>query len=38
MVGKDSGEKRSSSKPLAIEKLFATNDAMPMRRDEMRSR
>ena len=38
LVGKDGGEKLSSSKPLAAEKLFATIDAMPMRRDEMRRR
>jgi hypothetical protein len=37
-VGKDGGEKLSSSKPLAAEKLFATIDAMPMRRDEMQRR
>ena len=38
LVGKDGGEKLSSSKPLSAEKLFATIDAMPMRRDEMRRR
>ena len=38
LVGKDGREKLSSSKPLAAEKLFATIDAMPMRRDEMRRR
>jgi hypothetical protein len=38
LVGKDGGEKLSSAKPLTAEKLFATIDAMPMRRDEMRRR
>ncbi|MBY0225881.1 MAG: DUF4174 domain-containing protein [Hyphomicrobium sp.] len=38
LVGKDGGEKLSLSKPLAADKLIATIDAMPMRRDEMRRR
>ena len=38
LAGKDGGEKLSSAKPLAADKLFATIDAMPMRRDEMRRR
>jgi hypothetical protein len=38
LEGKDGGEKLSSAKPLAADRLFATIDAMPMRRDEMRRR
>jgi hypothetical protein len=38
LAGKDGGEKLSSAKPLAADRLFATIDAMPMRRDEMRRR
>lgn len=38
LSGKDGGEKLSSAKPLAADRLFATIDAMPMRRDEMRRR
>ena len=38
LAGKDGGERLSSAKPLAADKLFATIDAMPMRRDEMRRR
>jgi len=38
LVGKDGGAKLSQSKPLDAAKLFATIDAMPMRRDEMRVR
>jgi hypothetical protein len=38
LAGKDGGEKLSSAKPLAADRLFATIDTMPMRRDEMRRR
>lgn len=38
LVGKDGGVKLSSPKPLGMVGLFATIDAMPMRRDEMRRR
>lgn len=38
LVGKDSGEKLSSSKPIDADTLFSTIDAMPMRREEMRRR
>jgi hypothetical protein len=38
LVGKDGGDKLASPKPLAADRLFATIDAMPMRRDEMRRR
>jgi hypothetical protein len=37
LLGKDGGEKLRSSKPLSLDKLRATIDAMPMRRQEMRS-
>ena len=36
LVGKDGGQKLASSQPIEAGKLFATIDAMPMRRDEMR--
>jgi hypothetical protein len=36
LVGKDGGAKLSQSTPLDAARLFATIDAMPMRRDEMR--
>lgn len=36
LVGKDGGAKLSQSMPLDAARLFATIDAMPMRRDEMR--
>jgi hypothetical protein len=35
LIGKDGGEKLRSSKPLSMEKLSSTIDAMPMRRHEM---
>ncbi|SIS91174.1 protein of unknown function [Roseivivax lentus] len=35
LIGKDGGTKRRESAPLAIDDLFATIDAMPMRRREM---
>jgi len=38
LVGKDGGAKISSSQPLSTRRLFATIDAMPMRRQEMRKR
>jgi hypothetical protein len=38
LVGKDGGAKLSQPTPLDAARLFATIDAMPMRRDEMRSR
>lgn len=38
LVGKDGGEKLSSDEPIPPQKLFATIDAMPMRRQEMSSR
>ncbi|MCJ2083228.1 DUF4174 domain-containing protein [Methylobacterium sp. J-090] len=36
LIGKDGGAKRNAATPLPAETLFATIDAMPMRRDEMR--
>ncbi len=36
LIGKDGGEKLRTEKPLPLEKLFDTIDAMPMRRTEMR--
>ncbi|MGU3538170.1 DUF4174 domain-containing protein [Methylobacterium sp. A54F] len=38
LVGKDGGAKLSAAEPIPPQKLFATIDAMPMRRDEMRGR
>lgn len=38
LVGKDGGTKLSQSTPLSAAALFATIDAMPMRRDEVRRR
>ena len=38
LVGKDGGVKISSAAPLSASRLFATIDAMPMRRQEMRTR
>ena len=37
LVGKDGGAKRREGAPVAPEALFATIDAMPMRRREMRA-
>ena len=37
LVGKDGGEKLRSAVPIEPERLFETIDAMPMRRQEMRS-
>ncbi len=38
LVGKDGGVKLTSAAPLSAGRIFATVDAMPMRRDEMRRR
>ena len=38
LLGKDGGAKLRSSKPLSMEKLNETIDAMPMRQDEMRGK
>ena len=38
LVGKDGGVKLSSASPVSTGTLFSLIDAMPMRRDEMRSR
>ena len=38
LVGKDGEAKITASKPIPAERLLATIDAMPMRRDEMRAR
>ncbi|MHB2210367.1 DUF4174 domain-containing protein [Methylobacterium sp. CM6257] len=38
LVGKDGGAKLDAEEPVAPQKLFATIDAMPMRRAEMRAR
>ena len=37
LLGKDGGEKLRSSRPIPMRKLEAIIDAMPMRKDEMRS-
>ena len=37
LLGKDGGTKLRSSKPIPMSKLEETIDAMPMRKDEMRS-
>lgn len=36
LLGKDGGEKLRSTKPVSLQKLFSTIDAMPMRQSEMR--
>lgn len=36
LVGKDGGDKLSSTMPLSLKKLYSTIDAMPMRKDEMK--
>ena len=36
LLGKDGGEKYRSMKPVSFDKLRATIDSMPMRRDEMK--
>ena len=38
LLGKDGGEKLRQQTPITIQKLNATIDAMPMRRDEIRTR
>ncbi|MGH1570047.1 DUF4174 domain-containing protein [Methylobacterium sp. P31] len=38
LVGKDGGAKLAAEEPIAPQKLFATIDAMPMRRAEIRER
>jgi hypothetical protein len=38
LIGKDGGEKLRQHTPIPVEKLNATIDAMPMRRDEMRQK
>lgn len=38
LLGKDGGAKLRSSKPLSMEKLNETIDAMPMRQDEMKGK
>jgi hypothetical protein len=38
LVGKDGGAKLTSEEPIPPQRLFATIDAMPMRRDEVRAR
>lgn len=38
LLGKDGGPKLSSGEPIPLQNLFATIDAMPMRRDEMKRR
>jgi hypothetical protein len=38
LIGKDGGEKLQKHTPVTIEKLNSIIDAMPMRKDEMRSR
>lgn len=36
LIGKDGGEKLRSAKPLPVDNLFETIDAMPMRKQEMK--
>ena len=38
LVGKDGGAKLTAATPIPPQRLFATIDAMPMRRSEMRER
>lgn len=38
LVGKDGGAKLTAAAPIPPQRLFATIDAMPMRRSEMRAR
>ena len=37
LIGKDGGAKLKSDKPLSMQKLIDTIDAMPMRQEEMRA-
>ena len=36
LVGKDGGDKMRTSKPIVLQKLYSTIDAMPMRKSEMK--
>ncbi len=36
LVGKDGGDKLTSTEPLTLQKLYGTIDAMPMRRSEIK--
>ena len=36
LVGKDGGDKVTSTEPITLQKLYGTIDAMPMRRSEMK--
>ncbi len=36
LVGKDGGDKLTSTEPITLRKLYGTIDAMPMRRNEMK--
>ncbi|WP_176955937.1 DUF4174 domain-containing protein [Catalinimonas alkaloidigena] len=36
LIGKDGGEKRTERKPLTLDQLYGTIDAMPMRQNEMK--
>ncbi len=38
LLGKDGGQKLRSGKPLSMERLAKTIDAMPMRQDEMKAK
>lgn len=38
LIGKDGTEKLRSQRPISLEKLYSTIDAMPMRRREVRAR
>jgi hypothetical protein len=38
LVGKDGGDKLTSTTPVTLQKLYSTVDAMPMRRSEMKRR
>lgn len=38
LIGKDGGEKLRSAKPLSMNHLMETIDAMPMRQDEVKAR
>ncbi len=38
LLGKDGGEKLRAKKPISMERLEETIDAMPMRQDEMRAK
>ena len=36
LLGKDGGDKLTATKPITLQKLYSTVDAMPMRRSEMK--